>query len=285
MKVTDKKASLKRRYYASLLVFLLSLGLIPVSLASSGVSAETSQKAVEDAAEPTENAAVRLFESVAQTEIIRLEPTVVAEPEATEAVEAPQVEESVSEEASAEPVAYTEVAYTEPVVTTVESVYTEPVYTEPEVAYVEPTPVYDQIDIAGRVIPIFYSNNTLTDSGSQVGLYGKYFLYGHNTDNVFGGLSSLGVGARFKVTLGGETKTYQVAGSDLQTKSYFEGRTIHTEYRTGYVVKIDMGVMKAITAYGEYRGKYYDYILMTCAGTSYGNGDASHRLVLLANEI
>ena len=32
-------------------------------------------------------------------------------------------------------------------------------------------------------------------------------------------------------------------------------------------------------------GVQYDMALMTCYGTSYGNGDASHRLVIFANMI
>lgn len=152
--------------------------------------------------------------------------------------------------------------------------------------YVAPAvQVYDQINIAGNTIPIFYSSNTLIDAGSQVGLYGNHFLYGHNTANVFGGLSSMGVGSRFTVTLGGTTKTYQVMGSDLQTKSHFEEDVIIKATVAGVTQRYQMKMMRAITSYGAYGGNYYDYILMTCAGTSYGNGDASHRLVLLANEV
>ena len=154
--------------------------------------------------------------------------------------------------------------------------------------YVESTPVVqtpDQINIAGNTVPIFYSSNTLIDAGSQVGLYGDHFLYGHNTANVFGGLANLGIGARFTVSLGGVTRTYQVVNSDLQTKSHFEGSTTRTVQMSGMKVTTSMKIMKAITAYGEYNGATYDYILMTCAGTSYGNGDASHRLILMANEI
>ena len=35
----------------------------------------------------------------------------------------------------------------------------------------------------------------------------------------------------------------------------------------------------------KYGGIQYSISLMTCSGTSYGNGDASHRLVLFANRI
>ncbi len=150
---------------------------------------------------------------------------------------------------------------------------------------VAPVPDYDQINIAGNTIPIFYSNNTLIDAGNQVGLYGSHFLYGHNSANVFGGLSGMGIGSYFTVTLGGETKTYQVVNTDLQTKSHFEGDVIRKTVVSDVTVLTKMKMMKAITAYGEYNGGRYDYILMTCAGTSYGNGDASHRLILMANEV
>lgn len=144
---------------------------------------------------------------------------------------------------------------------------------------------YDRIEIAGNTVPIFYSSSTLIDAGSQVGLYGGHFLYGHNTANVFGGLSQMGIGDYFTVTLGGETKTYQVVNQDLQAKSHFEGEVIRQTTVSNMRVLTSMKIMKAITAYGEYNGNYYDYILMTCAGTSYGNGDASHRLILMANEV
>ena len=148
------------------------------------------------------------------------------------------------------------------------------------------TPVaYDQINIAGNTVPIFYSDNTLIDAGNQVGLYGKHFLYGHNATNVFGGLSGMNIGDRFTVTLNGVTKTYQVVNYDLQTKSHFEEEVTVETKLTGVRVVTTMKMMKAITAYGEYDGIRYDYILMTCAGTSYGNGDASHRLILMANEV
>ncbi len=151
--------------------------------------------------------------------------------------------------------------------------------------YTPTVTVYDQINIAGNTIPIFYSSNTLIDAGNEVGLYGSHFLYGHNTSNVFGGLQNLGIGDRFTVTLDGVTRTYQIVNSDLETKSHFEGETVHKTVLSGVTVLTKMKVMRAITAYGEYEGRYYDYILMTCAGTSYGNGDASHRLILMANAV
>ena len=209
------------RYYISLLVFLLGLGLVPAGLMTSGVFAET--------------------------------------PQATD--RAPEVTEAVRTEA--------EVAISQIEIASIAEDYQ----------------VADQITIAGNTVPIFYSSNTLIDAGSQVGLYGAHFLYGHNSANVFGGLANLGVGARFTVTLNGTTRTYEVVNRDLQTKSHFEGTTTRTIRMNGMRVSTQMKIMKAITAYGEYNGVSYDYILMTCAGESYGNGDASHRLILMANEV
>ncbi len=225
-----KKTTLMRRYYISLLVFLLALGLVPAGFIASGVSAETEQA-------PTEKV--------------------------SESVETPgAIEIAVSEVETGEISDDYEVAE----------------------AFYEPV-VYDQINIAGNTIPIFYSDNTLTDAGNQAGLYGEHFIYGHNTANVFGGLYGLGIGDRFTVTLSGVTKTYQIVNTDLQTKTHFEGETVHRSKLSGMTVMTRMKIMKAITAYGEYNGESYDYILMTCAGTSYGNGDASHRLILMANEV
>lgn len=229
MKVINKVTAV-RRYHISLLVFLLALGLMPASLMTEGVKAETEQVVSGQADKLQETP-----ETKTEAEIVKVESVEIAE------------EYEVS----------------------------EPVYEAPA----------NQINIAGNTIPIFYSDNTLVDAGYQVGLYGSHFLYGHNTSEVFGGLSNMGVGSYFTVTLDGVTRTYQVVNTDLQTKTHFEGETIHKSSMSGMTVMTRMKIMKAMTAYGEYNGNYYDYILMTCAGTSYGNGDASHRLILMANEV
>ena len=44
------------------------------------------------------------------------------------------------------------------------------------------------------------------------------------------------------------------------------------------------GVEYKMRAIANGKGRY-DMVVMTCYGTSYGNGDASHRLVLFANRI
>lgn len=281
MKVT-KKMTLMRRYYTSLVVFLLALGIVPVSLATSSSASGTKTQSTESISEPfklDENLKLGKIDIVPETTPIAVVKPKVETVKAEDEVAEPKTEMSepkveVADSETKEVEAYETPVYETPVY---ETVYT---YT-----YEEPVTVYDQINIAGNTVPIFYSDNTLIDAGSQAGLYGSHFIYGHNTANVFGGLANLSIGSRFTVTLSGVTKTYQIVNSDLQTKTHFEGETIHRSKLDGVTVLTKMKIMKAITAYGEYNGKYYDYILMTCAGTSYGNGDASHRLILMANEV
>lgn len=216
-----KKTAVVRRYYTSLLAFLLALGLVPASFISNGVQAEAETKVAEVNPEYTPNF---------RDELTELAPSMM----------------EIANDYVATP---------------------------------------DSIYIAGNDIPIFHSSNTMIDAGNEVGLYGSHFLYGHNTAHVFGGLRYLGVGDRFTVTLDGVTRTYQIMNTDTREKSYFEGSFYRQKKMPGMVVFEPVRVMNAITSNGEYQGQYYDYIIMTCAGTSYGNGDASHRLILMANEI
>lgn len=242
MKVIKKTAAV-RRYYTSLLAFLLALGLMPASLISNGTKAEAETKVAEVNPENT---------PAFKNELTIVEPSIA---EIVSDYIAPQ-DEPVGEIAVA---------------------------SEDFAGYYNAAP--DAISIAGNYIPIFYSSNTLIDAGNEVGLYGEHFMYGHNTSHVFGGLRYLGVGDRFTVTLGGVTRTYQIMNIDTREKSYFEGSFYRQKKMPGMVVFEKVKMMNAITANGEYQGQYYDYILMTCAGTSYGNGDASHRLILMANEV
>ena len=94
-------------------------------------------------------------------------------------------------------------------------------------------------------------------------------IYGHNTANLLGNLGSLGVGSTFLVTEGGVTTTYQVGNVALYQKTsdgFLDGK----KNLMGQIMRSALG---------------YDLAVMTCAGESYGNGDASHRLVVYANRI
>lgn len=136
-------------------------------------------------------------------------------------------------------------------------------------------PPANNIQFAGRVIQIVDVGDTRVDAGNHVNKYGSKFLYGHNSWGVFGSLPSLGVGSTFTVTYGGTTTTYQVANTVIFEKNP----------ETGLLQKDGFGDYMVSVASAIDEGKYYDMALMTCYGTSYGNGDASHRWVVFANAI
>lgn len=124
-------------------------------------------------------------------------------------------------------------------------------------------PVYrDTISITGNTVEIFKSSDTKIDAGNRVALFGK-LLYAHNYASIFG---KIGSAKSFSVTLDGVTKNYQVVKVVTLTKAE------------------TANFMRAFK-YGQYLGQSYDYVLMTCAGTIYGNGDASHRMIVFANAV
>lgn len=105
---------------------------------------------------------------------------------------------------------------------------------------------------------------------SYDGLYKfKKMIYGHNSWNLLGNLVNRYVGEVFTVTEGGAVRDYQVMAIQVYQKTA-DGN-----------LENDPGLMNniATTALG------YDLALFTCYGTSYGNGDASHRLVVFANAV
>jgi len=128
----------------------------------------------------------------------------------------------------------------------------------------------NSISVAGRTLNIVNVNSTSVDSGNHVNRIGK-LLYGHNSATVFKNLSSLKIGSTFSVTIDGSTKTYRVAKITTYEKNK-DGR-LQLNGSGNY--------MKAIRD----KALGHDLAVMTCAGTSYGNGDASHRLVIFANAI
>lgn len=153
-----------------------------------------------------------------------------------------------------------------------ESVYVAPRYVAPAPAHTAPS---NNISVAGRTLEIVDVADTTVDAGNHVNKYGDRFLYGHNTANVFGGLTSLGVGSTFSVTYGGATTNYRVTKVVIYEKNASTGR-----------LQIDgAGNYMRPVANAKSDGVQYDLSLMTCYGTSYGNGDASHRWVIFANAI
>ena len=135
-------------------------------------------------------------------------------------------------------------------------------------------PVYAAPALANYAVSFYIGsadeyNNTAYNL-SYAGLY-KYnkMIYGHNSRNLLGSLSSRYVGENFTITEGGIARNYVV--TKIQT---------YQKTADGYL-NGDKRLMNQIanTALG------YDVALLTCAGTIYGNGDASHRLVVFANAV
>lgn len=133
----------------------------------------------------------------------------------------------------------------------------------------------NNIQITGRTIQVVDVPDTAYDSGDHVNRYGGQFYYGHNSSAVFGSLGSLGIGSVFSITLNGVTTNYQVANVVIYEKNP----------TTGQLQLGGAGDLMLDVAYARSNGVQYSISIMTCAGTSYGNGDASHRLVVFANAI
>ena len=139
---------------------------------------------------------------------------------------------------------------------------------------VAPAPVYVAPQIANYTVS-FYINSVgeYTETHHNLSYSGIYkfrkMIYGHNTGNLLGSLANRYVGETFTITEGGVVKNYQVAAIQIYRKTE-DGN-----------LENDRGLMTRIanTALG------YDVALFTCHGTSYGNGDASHRLVVFANAV
>lgn len=140
-----------------------------------------------------------------------------------------------------------------------------------------PAPVSnpDRIDLAGHSIRVEYTDSTAVDAGGVVKMYKNKFFYGHNSGSVFGFLSSVSVGTTFTVTYNGVTTTYRVSN-----KIEYEKSSATTLSKNGVTYKMSHIANGYST--DEVR---HSIALMTCSGTSYGNGDASHRLVLFADKI
>ena len=168
---------------------------------------------------------------------------------------------ALQEETSDEQVAYYEEPYYEEYY---EEAYYEPVYYAP----------YNSIQITGRTIEVVDVDDTSVNSGDHVSKYGDKFLYGHNSWSVFGELYNMVVGDTFTLNYNGSSNTYVVREIVVYEKNVELGR-LQINGAGSYMYSVSRA--KSIS------GITYDYALMTCYGTSFGNGDASHRLVIFAN--
>lgn len=132
----------------------------------------------------------------------------------------------------------------------------------------------DCLAFNGRKIPLTEVDSTDRESGDGVNKINK-LIYGHNSASVFAGLDALTAGATFTISLGGAETTYRVFASVIYDKNP-DGR-LQLNGKGSY--------MKAIRDRASYNNTPHDLALMTCAGISYGNGDASQRLVIFADAI
>lgn len=151
-------------------------------------------------------------------------------------------------------------------------------YTAPAVrSYASTTTSYssetrtNSISILGRTIDIFVSSDTRINAGSMVARYingSKYrgqFYYGHNSAQVFGGLANLSTGSTFTINLDGTDYHYRIA----KIETVANDDTLASN-------------MKKVASGKDYNGTQYDVTLMTCAGTPYGDGNATHRTIVYA---
>lgn len=141
----------------------------------------------------------------------------------------------------------------------------------PRVANLAVSKPTNSIDIFGRSIEVVIVGDTAIDAGNHVNKYGDKFLYGHNSGAVFGSLSSLGIGSGFTLNLGSNSTSYTVTEIQMYEKT--------SDYSLTEVSTRQLYSMDAIA----YRAKGHRLALMTCAGTMYSGGDASHRLIVYAD--
>lgn len=122
-------------------------------------------------------------------------------------------------------------------------------------------------------ISITYHSRDQYTSTSQNLSFGDIYrfeklVYAHNTAALFGNLGSLTPGSVFTLSEGGATRTYRVAAQAVyaNTPDGLDG---------------DYWLMEDIV----YSALGHSVALMTCAGTPYGNGNATQRLVVYGDEI
>ncbi|MDO4978782.1 MAG: hypothetical protein Q4E47_01335 [Candidatus Saccharibacteria bacterium] len=144
--------------------------------------------------------------------------------------------------------------------------------------------------VGGNKIETFntsVSNNEFSETYNKVGIYNGTFYYGHNSSNVFGVLDRLPVGTVFTIVTNGQKQDYKIAYKKVLSKAVMldkssveSTRRLKAIYNAGYHEDCDFSIKN-----GDLKCKSahpYHISLMTCAGTNYGNGDASHRLVVEA---
>lgn len=124
--------------------------------------------------------------------------------------------------------------------------------------------------------PVGLANYTVTSVTEKIVQYPSYsdiyrtgkFLYAHDSSNLFGSIVYYNVGDTITITEGGVARKYVVADRAVYEK-------------INGLLSGSVSVTKDV----EYGACGHDLVMMTCYGAHYGNGDASHRLVLFLDAV
>jgi sortase (surface protein transpeptidase) len=132
------------------------------------------------------------------------------------------------------------------------------------------------LKIGAKTLCVYQTTDLGSDAGTRVAHYtGSFadgiFLFGHNSSAVFGNLKNLPVGTVF--SYGGAN--YRINEKKVYC-DYSNGNLCTTKYASDAVLP---------PSFPAPRKTGHDLNIMTCAGASLGNGDATHRLLVSADRI
>lgn len=141
---------------------------------------------------------------------------------------------------------------------------------------------YGYISIVGKTICLSSTNSTggsLSYSHAYIfnnSSYNSYnqYIFGHNSSNIFGNLAGLPIGTTFSVTVNGQTSNYRVSLKEVVC-DYSNPSHPCSNYSEPVLNMHD-------AVYPSRKGA--NLAIMTCAGASIGNGDATHRLLVYATK-
>lgn len=143
----------------------------------------------------------------------------------------------------------------------------------------------NNITIMEKTVPLIQTGSTEIVYDYAASRYGEKFIYGHNSAAVFGVLYSAGVGQSFSTTMNGITKNYMISDIVVYEKNQ-SNYLLQLNGRGNYMNSVAAAIKKSINeSTSQVTLSYYDLSIMTCYGIMLGGGDATHRLVIFANEI
>lgn len=112
-----------------------------------------------------------------------------------------------------------------------------------------------------------YNNIGVNPSYSDIYRFNR-LIFAHNSANLLGSLASLTPGQTINIAENGQGRAFRVAAVE-QVENTPDGLAGDREY----INKL------------AFRAKGHSYALLTCAGTMYGNGNASHRLIVYVDAV